>query len=99
MNPNEHVLAPALIGLPVRDAHALALDARVVTVEGDPDTPPASSGTVVGQRPAGGTPVRPGDPITIWVEDGGGGGGGGGSRVPDSPVPVEPSGGKILNPA
>lgn len=100
---DEHVPAPALVGLPVVDAHALALDARVVTVSGDPDTPPALSGVVVAQDPLGGIRVRPGDAITIWVEetDGGDGGGGGdgGSRVPDDPRPTDPSGGKALDPA
>lgn len=99
MDPNELVPAPALVGLPVLDAHALALDARVVTVDGDPDTPPATSGTVVAQQPLGGIPVRPGDAIAIWVEQDIGGGGGGGSRTPDPPVPLDPTGGKSLDPA
>lgn len=90
----EHVLVPALVGLPVVDAHALALEARVVTVSGDPDTPPALAGMVVAQDPLGGTQVRPGDAITIWVEAGGGGGG---SRVADDPTPLDPAGGKSLD--
>ncbi|MGD9527543.1 PASTA domain-containing protein [Pseudonocardia sp.] len=99
MQTDERVPAPALVGLGVIEAHALALDARVVTVSGDPDTPPPMSGVVVAQQPLGGTPVSPGDPITIWVEDTGGGGGGGGTSVPTEPVPVDPSGGKTLDPA
>lgn len=99
MQTDEQVPAPALVGLEVLEAHALALDARVVTMSGDPDTPPPISGVVVAQKPLGGTPVTPGDPIMIWVEESGGGGGGGGSPVPDGPVPVDPSGGKTLDPA
>lgn len=100
METKEQVPAPALVGLAAAEAHALALEARVVTVSGDPDTPPPMSGVVVAQAPLGGTPVRPGDAITIWVEDsGGGGGGGGGTPVPDEPLPVDPSGGKTLDPA
>lgn len=97
MQTDEQVPAPALVGLAVSDAHALALDARVVTVSGDPDTPPPLSGVVVAQQPLGGTPVTPGDPITIWVEETGRGGGG--TPVADPPTPVEPSGGKTLDPA
>jgi len=93
---DEHVPVPALVGLEVVDAHALALDARVVTVSGDPDTPPALSGVVVAQDPLGGFSVRPGDAITIWVENSGGGGGG--TRVPDDPAPLDPAGGKSLDP-
>jgi len=98
MDANELVPAPALVGLPVLDAHALALEARVVTVDGDPDTPPTTSGTVVAQAPLGGTPVRPGDAITIWVEDSGGGGGGG-SHLLDRPPELDPTGGRSLDPA
>lgn len=97
MDSDEHVPAPALVGLAVLDAHALALESRVVTVSGDPDTPPATSGVVVAQDPLGGMPVRPGDPITIWVEDVGGGGGG--SAQDDGPKPLDPTGGKTLDPA
>lgn len=101
MESEEFVPAPALVGLAVLDAHALALESRVVTMSGDPDTPPPTSGVVVAQDPLGGTPVRPGDAITIWVEDsGGGGGGGGGSAVdPLGPPPLDPAGGKTLDPA
>lgn len=98
MDPNELVPAPGLVGLPVLDAHALALEARVVTMDGDPDTPPTTTGIVVAQAPLGGTPVHPGDAITIWVEDSGGGGGGG-SHVPDVQAPLDPTGGKSLDPA
>jgi PASTA domain len=96
----EHVLVPALVGLDVADAQALAIAARVVTVSDDPDMPPRLTGTVVAQKPRAGTQVHPGDTVTIWVEDGGGddggggGGGGGGSPLPDSPLPLTPSGTK-----
>jgi len=94
---DEYVLVPALVGLQVGDAHALALDSRVVTVNEDPDTPPPLSGTVAAQYPLGGTRVRPGDAVQIRVEHGGGGGGG--SRTPDVPDPLDPAGGKQLDPA
>lgn len=92
----EHVLVPAMVGLDVTDAQALALAARVVTVTEDPDTPPPRYGTVIAQRPTAGTQVLPGDPVTIWVEagDDGGGGGGGSAPRPVDPNPLEPSGTK-----
>lgn len=93
---DEHVLAPALIGLEVTDAHALALDARVVTVNDDPDTPPPLAGTVVAQHPQAGTQVRPGDAIQILVEADGGDGGLG---VAEGPGPLDTAGGRPLDPA
>jgi hypothetical protein len=97
----EHVLVPALVGLDVVDAQALAVAARVVTTTDDPDTPPRLTGTVVAQKPMAGTQVHPGDTVTIWVEDtgggdegGGGGGGGGGTPRPHPPKPLTPMGSK-----
>ena len=93
----DHVLVPAMVGLDVADAQALALTARVAPVTEDPDTPPPLSGTVIAQRPTAGTQVLPGDPVTIWVEekgDDGGRGGGGGTRRPVPPTPLQPVGTK-----
>lgn len=77
------MLVPALVGLPAAEAHEVAMSARVVAVDPDPDTPPTVSGTVVAQRPEPGVRVPAGEAVTIWVEtDGGGGGGGGGGNMP-----------------
>lgn len=92
-----HALVPALVGLEVAEAHVLALEARVVAVSGDPDTPSPVAGTVVAQHPGPGTQVEPGAPVVLEVADEGGGGGGGGSaRPPDGPSPGNPSGAKVL---
>ncbi|OZM77245.1 PASTA domain-containing protein [Pseudonocardia sp. MH-G8] len=88
MADEEHVLVPAMIGLDIVDAQALALAARVVTVTEDPDLPPPLSGVVVDQQPAAGTQVFPGEPVTIWVEEKGGGGG----SAPLDPGPLQPAG-------
>jgi beta-lactam-binding protein with PASTA domain len=92
----EHVLVPAMVGLDVIDAQALALAARIVTVTEDPDTPPPQHGTVIAQRPTAGTQVLPGDPVMIWVDesDDDGGGGGGSAPRPVDPNPLEPAGTK-----
>lgn len=70
----ELVLVPALVGLPAAQAHELAITARLVAVDPDPDTPPTVSGTVTAQRPDAGTRVPAGDPVVIWVEPDDGGG-------------------------
>ena len=83
----ELVLVPALVGLPAAQAHELAITARVVAVDPDPDTPPTVEGTVVAQRPDAGTRVPAGDPVTVWIESDGRGGGGNVPRVePDKPL-------------
>lgn len=105
MKEPEHTLVPALIGLEVGNAHALALTARVALTSPNSDFALPLGGTVSAQRPTAGTQVLPGDPVTIWVridpddgpddDDGGGGsGGGGGGSVPDpdGPRPRDPAG-------
>jgi beta-lactam-binding protein with PASTA domain len=83
MRTPELVLVPALVGLPAAQAHEVAMAARVVAVDPDPDTPPTVEGTVTAQQPSPGTRVPAGEAVTIWVEpDSGGGGGGGGGNVP-----------------
>jgi beta-lactam-binding protein with PASTA domain len=88
MRTPELVLVPALVGLPAAQAHEVAMTARVVAVDPDPDTPATVEGTVTAQQPAAGTRVPAGEAVTIWVEpDNGGGGGGNMPRVePDKPL-------------
>ena len=87
MRTPELVLVPALVGLPAAQAHELAMAARLVAVDPDPDTPPTVSGTVTAQQPEAGSRVPAGDPVTIWVEPDRGGGGGNMPRVePDKPL-------------
>lgn len=83
MRTPELVLVPALVGLPAAQAHEVAMAARVVAIDPDPDTPPTVEGTVTAQQPEAGTRVPAGEAVTIWVEpDSGGGGGGGGGNMP-----------------
>jgi len=89
MRTPELVLVPALVGLPAAQAHEVAMAARVVAIDPDPDTPPTVEGTVTAQQPEAGTRVPAGEAVTIWVEPDSGGGGGGGNmpRVqPDKPL-------------
>jgi beta-lactam-binding protein with PASTA domain len=93
MRTPDLVLVPALVGLDAAQAHEVAMEARVVAVDPEPDTPPTLSGTVVAQRPEPGERIPAGDAVTVWIEDqGGGGGGGGGLQLPDSPPPKDPAG-------
>ncbi|TDQ60777.1 PASTA domain-containing protein [Actinomycetospora succinea] len=82
MRTPELVLVPALVGLPAAQAHEVAMAARVVAVDPDPDTPPTVEGTVTAQQPEPGTRVPAGEAVTIWVEPDSGGGGGGGGNMP-----------------
>jgi hypothetical protein len=94
-DPEEKVLVPALVGLEVSDAHALAFEARVVVVTADPDEPLPVTGVVTAQTPSAGTRVAPAHPVAIAVDNGGGGGGGGGRRLTTPPPgPLDPSGSK-----
>lgn len=87
MRTPELVLVPALVGLPAVEAHEVAITARLVAVDPDPDTPPTVEGNVVAQRPEPGSRVPAGEAVTIWVEPTGGGGGGNVPRVePDKPL-------------
>jgi PASTA domain len=80
---------PDLVGLEVRVAQDLALDAGVLAVEHGPRPSPARSGVVIGQAPGPGRRVRVGS--TVWIRVGpdraepdggpGNGDGGGGGRV------------------
>jgi beta-lactam-binding protein with PASTA domain len=87
MDEPDLVLVPALVGLPAAQAHEMAISARVVAVDPDPDTPPTVSGTVTAQQPLAGNRVPAGDPVTIWVEPDDDGGGGNMPRMaPDLPL-------------
>jgi hypothetical protein len=103
----EQVLVPALVGLNVSDAHALAMSAGVAVVGEDPDATLPTTGVVIDQHPLAGIRVPAGDPVTVRLradpgggdgddgDDGGGGGGGGGSApVPDPPRPLDAAGAK-----
>jgi beta-lactam-binding protein with PASTA domain len=86
MRTPELVLVPALVGLPAAQAHEVAMAARVVAVDPDPDTPATVEGTVTAQQPEAGTRVPAGEAVTIWVEPGGGGGGNMPRVEPDKPL-------------
>lgn len=92
MQTPDLVLVPALVGLDAAEAHEVAMAARVVAVDPEPDTPPTLSGTVVAQQPEPGARIPAGDPVTIWPDNADGGGGGGGMPQPDSPLPKDPAG-------
>jgi beta-lactam-binding protein with PASTA domain len=91
---------PDLVGLSVRVAQDLALDAGVLAVEHGPA--PARSGVVIGQTPGPGRRVRVG--TTVWIrvgldraepDDGPGDGGGRGRPwLPHGPRPQSPTGHK-----
>ncbi len=82
MDDDRTVPIPALVGLPIGEAHALATGAGVVIVSADPDDPLPDSGVVIAQTPLGGVSVPVASPVNVLVERGGGGGG--------SPVAVPP---------
>ncbi|MDQ3154110.1 MAG: PASTA domain-containing protein [Actinomycetota bacterium] len=90
----ELVPVPALVGLDAAQVHDVALAARLVAVDPDPDTPPTTSGVVARQHPAAGTRVPAGEAITIWIDPGPGDDdeGGGGLPRPHAPEPVGPAG-------
>jgi hypothetical protein len=95
---------PDLVGLQVRVAQDLALDAGVLAVEHDPRPAPAHSGVVTGQTPDPGRRVRVGSTVWIWIgpdrakpdDTPGNEGGGGGGRpwLPQGPRPRSPTGHK-----
>nr|WP_281288674.1 PASTA domain-containing protein [Pseudonocardia kunmingensis] len=91
-------VVPALVGLAVRAAQDVALDARLLAVDEAPPHAPRGIGVVTAQEPPPGCYVPPGSRIRIWVDtdpdDGEGNGGRGGSRVPTGPVTVTPAGSK-----
>src|SRR4051794_36840165 len=98
-SPGPAARVPDLIGLEVRVAQDLALDAGVLAVEARPAV--ARSGVVTRQNPGPGRRVRVGSSVWIRVgpraepDDGPGNGGGGGRpRLPQGPRPWSPTGHK-----
>jgi PASTA domain len=89
-------VVPELVGLPVRVAQDVALDARLLAVDQAPDPSRKGAGVVTAQNPSPGSYLRPGSRVRIWAkepDDGDGNGGGrGGLRLPTGPITVTPSG-------
>jgi beta-lactam-binding protein with PASTA domain len=90
VDDEQTVPVPALVGLPIGDAHALATEAGVVVVSADPDDPLPQSGTVTAQQPLGGISVPAASTVQVLVERGGGGGGT--PAVVPPPEPLDPAG-------
>ena len=86
--PEDTVLVPALVGLTVTDAHALALDARLVLANADPARPLPMAGVVTDQEPAAGLKAAPADTVLVVVDEGG-----------HDRAPVAPLGDELPDPA
>lgn len=89
-------VVPALVGLAMRTAQDMALDAQLLAVEAGHRTGPAAVGVVVAQSPSAGCYAPPGGRVRIWVRtDRSGpdsGDGGGGQQLPTGPVTLTPTG-------
>jgi hypothetical protein len=79
------VLVPALVGLDLADAHALAMDARVVIASADPANPLPTTGVVTAQEPAAGLKAEPADTVLVVVDEGGH------DRAPVPPASTDPA--------
>jgi beta-lactam-binding protein with PASTA domain len=90
-------VVPQLVGLAVRAAQDVALDAWLLAVDQAPQ-PSHPAGVVTAQDPAPGCYLPPGSRVRIWVttdpDDGEGRDGRGGLRLPTGPVTVTPTGTK-----
>jgi beta-lactam-binding protein with PASTA domain len=90
-------VVPALVGLAVRVAQDVALDALLLAVDQAPQ-PSHATGVVASQDPPPGRYLRPGSQVRIWVttdpDDGEGRDGRGGLRLPTGPITVTPAGTK-----
>jgi beta-lactam-binding protein with PASTA domain len=91
-------VVPALVGLGVRAAQDVALDAQLLAVDQAPQPLRSAAGVVTAQDPSPGCYLPPGSHVRIWVttdpDDGEGRNGRGGLRLPTGPVTVTPSGTK-----
>jgi beta-lactam-binding protein with PASTA domain len=91
-------VVPALVGLAVRVAQDVALDALLLAVDQTPQPSHIAIGVVTAQDPPPGRYLRPGSHVRVWVttdpDDGEGRDGRGGLRLPTGPVTVTPSGTK-----
>ena len=91
-------VVPALVGLAVRAAQDVALDARLLAVDQAPQPMRTATGIVTAQDPPPGRYLRPGSQVRIWVstdpDDGEGRDGRGGLRLPTGPETVTPAGTK-----
>lgn len=88
VDEEQTVPVPALVGLPIADAHALAIESGVVAVSADPDDPQPQSGTVTAQQPLGGISVPAASSVEVLVERDGGGGT---PAVLPPPEPLDPA--------
>jgi beta-lactam-binding protein with PASTA domain len=82
--PENMATVPALVGLDLADANALAFASRVMLVSADPraDLPP--TGIVISQEPLAGMQVMPASPVVVTV------GGGGNRKTEPAPVAAIP---------
>jgi beta-lactam-binding protein with PASTA domain len=91
-------VVPALVGLAVRAAQDVALDAHLLAVDQAPQPSRSAVGVVTAQDPQPGRYLSPGSHVRIWVktepDDGEGRDGRGGLRLPTGPITVTPSGTK-----
>lgn len=91
-------VVPPLVGLAIRAAQDVALDARLLAVDQAPGPAPRPSGVVVKQDPSPGRYLPPGSRVLIWVttdpDDGDGPPGRGGLKRPTGPTKVTPAGTK-----
>jgi beta-lactam-binding protein with PASTA domain len=91
-------VVPKLVGLAVRVAQDVALDAQLLAVDQAPQPSRTATGIVTAQDPPPGSYLPLGSRVRIWVstdpDDGDERGGRGGLRLPTGPITVTPSGTK-----
>jgi PASTA domain len=83
-------VVPDLVGLAVRAAQDVALDARLLAVDQAPKSLRTATGVVAAQDPPAGSYLQPGSRVRIWMktdpDDGEGRDGRGGLRLPTGPI-------------